>query len=54
MNNNYILNNMNDKDVSEKKSEKVISTEPKKKKPRCHFCKKKLKMTYVKMQINIY
>ena len=40
---------MDNKDVSEKNKDnsekKVIATEPKKKKPKCHFCKKKLKMT---------
>ena len=40
---------MDNKDVSEKNKDnpekKVIATEPKKKKPRCHFCSKKLKMT---------
>ena len=38
---------MDNKEISEKKEnyEKVVSTEPKKKKPRCHFCNKKLKMT---------
>jgi len=49
MNNKYLLNSMDNKDAPQKSKEnsekKVIVTEPKKKKPRCHFCNKKLKMT---------
>ena len=49
MNNKYLLNNMDNKDAPQKRKDnsekKVITTEPKKKKPRCHFCNKKLKMT---------
>ena len=49
MNNKYLLNNMDNKDAPQKSKDnsekKMVLTEPKKKKPRCHFCKKKLKMT---------
>ena len=39
LNNNYLTNSMNNSETN------VVIPELKKKKPKCHFCKKKLKMT---------
>jgi len=39
LNNNYLTNSMNNSETN------VVIPEPKKKKPKCHFCNKKLKMT---------